>query len=91
MVDACLIGWGRPPDVIKMAIEGGEVDALRGAVQTLRAGVRSLVVESLGANLHLCLSLLESEGYRVGPRVASTPLHIANEFVARRNDAAVKP
>lgn len=54
----------RPPDVIKMDIEGGEAAALKGAVETLRRHRPVIFLATHGHELHReCSSLLSSIGY----------------------------
>lgn len=61
-----------PPDVIKIDIEGGEVDALKGAERTLRQRPPNLLIEVHSAALEeQCVAILDRHGYRptvVDPR-----------------------
>lgn len=53
------------PDFIKLDIEGGEADALRGAAHILRVRRPSLIVETHGADVEAaCLEILRGAGYR---------------------------
>lgn len=55
------------PDFIKIDIEGGELAALRGALQTLAGRRPNLLVEVHSAALESeCLALLCTEGYQPG-------------------------
>jgi hypothetical protein len=55
-----------PVDFVKVDVEGGEVDVLAGAEQTIRAHRPQLLVEIHNLdNLALCQELLNGWGYRV--------------------------
>jgi hypothetical protein len=55
----------RPPDFIKIDIDGGELDALRGGAQTLREHLPHLIVETHSKQLeHDCGNVLIDCGYR---------------------------
>ncbi|MGH2770168.1 MAG: FkbM family methyltransferase [Actinomycetota bacterium] len=57
---------GFVPDLIKIDIEGGELDALRGARRILAEGRPALIVETHSRSLEGgCRALLESYGYLV--------------------------
>lgn len=58
----------RPPDLIKMDIEGAEGAALRGAVETLKSHRPTILLATHGETVKgECLSLLTSLGYSVSP------------------------
>ena len=55
----------KAPDLIKMDIDGGEVEALKGMRETLSRRRPNLIVETHSADLeNSCLDLLEDVGYR---------------------------
>jgi FkbM family methyltransferase len=64
--DLCASGKVRPPNLIKMDIEGEETKALRGAKQTL-SSYRPIVLISLHGDeaRQQCPAILESLGYKV--------------------------
>jgi len=65
-IDALLADGLPPPDVIKMDIEGAEVDALRGAGQCLQQHRPLLFVATHGEDVHQqTLELLDDHGYSV--------------------------
>jgi FkbM family methyltransferase len=64
-LDAFLAAGKSPPDLIKMDIEGGEFDALNGALELLRAIRPVLLLSVHGAEQdEKCRALLLREGYR---------------------------
>jgi FkbM family methyltransferase len=76
----------RPPDVVKLDVEGGELEALRGASATLEAGaIRELFVEThptrlaeRGASEEELVSFLTDHGYAevwAAPRASEAHRH----------------
>lgn len=56
------------PHIMKMDIEGGEFDALRGALTVLRKARPTIFLATHGAEVHRsCLDLLRAQGYRITP------------------------
>jgi FkbM family methyltransferase len=72
-IDALLASGLPPPTFVKMDIEGGEADALRGGVQTFASNKPSLLLavhsETLAAE---CRRFLEDLGYQVSEMNAAT-------------------
>lgn len=67
-VDACIYGDKplRPPDVLKIDVEGAELDVLQGAERTIEDLHPAIFLEVHGTQLHAdCLKLLTAKGYRV--------------------------
>jgi methyltransferase FkbM-like protein len=57
-------GGNRPPQMIKMDIEGGEFAALLGAARVLRESRPLIFLATHGAEVHRdCLKLLRESGY----------------------------
>jgi FkbM family methyltransferase len=72
-----LDGLDRPaPDVVKVDVEGGELDVLEGAVERLRTARPIVFLEVHDDREAPCRALLASLGYRM------TPLGDARRFVA---------
>lgn len=68
----------KPPDVIKMDVEGAEVAALRGAHDTLATARPRVVLSTHGESLRrACYAVLSDLGYRVRPLRLGTEDHIA--------------
>jgi FkbM family methyltransferase len=73
-----------PPDLIKMDVEGGELDALRGAHRLLASVHPTLFVATHGRDLHrACCDLLVDLGYQVQPLNDRAQLETTDEIVAR--------
>jgi len=72
----------RPPDVIKMDIEGGELRALKGATQVLREGTPLILLATHGSVVHReCCALLASLGFSLVPLTAGAPLEQVDEVL----------
>jgi FkbM family methyltransferase len=71
-----------PPDVIKMDIEGGEVDALAGMRRTLAKHKPVIFLATHAPDLHTrCLTQLRELGYRI-ETIDGGPIETADEIVA---------
>jgi hypothetical protein len=76
----------RPPDVIKMDVEGGELRALQGAVRTLHVARPVIFLATHGAEVHdACVELLERAGYGLESLVEAED---RGELVARPSEAS---
>lgn len=67
-LDACVYGDApiRPPNVVKIDVEGAELDVLKGAMRTLSEFHPTLFIEVHGEQLHWdCHAFLEARGYKV--------------------------
>lgn len=70
-----------PPDVVKIDVEGSEIDVLRGAARLLREHGPTLIVELHETNVEVC-EILDGAGYAVenlegpGPVVDAGAVHI---------------
>jgi FkbM family methyltransferase len=72
-----------PPDVIKMDIEGAELEALRGAHAVLSRYKPEILLATHGSVIHReCLTLLSSLGYSVAP-LRGHDLLRTDELIAR--------
>jgi FkbM family methyltransferase len=72
-----------PPAAIKIDIEGGELDALRGARGILREHRPVLLLATHGAEVHAkCLEILDEEGYH-WQFLDATPNEAEMEMLAR--------
>lgn len=77
-IDAFAESLGRPIDLVKIDIQGGEVDALLGAEQTLRnRRVHNWIVETHGPQIHRpCAQIFERFSHRMlldAPKVEHQP------------------
>ena len=74
-LDALLASGDVPsPDVVKIDVEGAEVDVLAGACQLLGDTRPALILATHGADRHAaCLTVLAGHGYRVQV-IRETPL-----------------
>lgn len=67
-VDDCVYGERRlrPPKVLKIDVEGAELDVLQGAARAIAEFHPAIFLEVHGTELHAdCLVLLAAQGYRV--------------------------
>jgi len=73
------------PDVIKMDIEGGELQALKGATAVLCQGNPTVFLATHGPAVHReCCALLSTLGYHVEPLSAGADLEATDEVVATK-------
>jgi FkbM family methyltransferase len=81
-VDHLMRRGGRPPDLIKIDVEGEEHAVLEGAKETIRAAAPSFALSFHSDDLRArCISLLKSLGYEVFPLDAESE-ELAAEFAA---------
>jgi len=67
-LDDLLLKIGKNPDVIKIDVEGSEMQVLEGLQETLRKGVKCLMVEVHSEeNKAKAINFLKSLGYKVTP------------------------
>jgi FkbM family methyltransferase len=81
-----LVGSGQipPPDIIKCDVEGGEYDALRGGLVTLRDHAPLIFLATHGAEAHeRCCELLAELGYSI-ISMANAPIDNSDELIAAR-------
>jgi FkbM family methyltransferase len=90
-LDSWIAGAGQPPpNVIKIDIEGAEIGALRGMLQTLRSAGPTLIVELHSTGVAVA-DLLDSVGYEHEPVESELPTREAPWWVhvlARPRQAA---
>lgn len=73
----------RPPDIVKIDVEGGEADVLRGAQRLLQNHKPLIFLATHGPEVHTqCVELLISAGYRVSGVNGRTP-DVTDELVAQ--------
>ncbi len=65
-LDAVIAAGARPPDVVKLDVEGSEVAVLRGATRLLATRRPAIVCELHGTNAEVA-ALLEDAGYELEP------------------------
>ena len=81
--------FGRVPDVLKMDIEGGEVVALKGGVECLRACHPTVFLATHGRDLHVeCCKILTELGYGLSSVDPAVPIEMTDEIVASWTGAA---
>jgi FkbM family methyltransferase len=74
----------KPPNMLKIDIEGGETDMLRGAERTLRRLGPTIFLAAHGSqNRTDCLTILSALGYTLSA-IGSRDLANADEFLAQR-------
>ena len=67
-LDTCIYGEKhfRPPDVVKIDVEGAEMDVLRGASRAIAEFMPTVFLEVHGTQLHIdCKAFLIAKGYSV--------------------------
>src|SRR5258708_1806135 len=67
-LDSCVYGQKgfRPPNVVKIDVEGAELEVLKGASRTLAEFHPTIFLEIHGTQLHAdCLAFLHAKGYHV--------------------------
>ncbi len=79
----------RPPAVVKIDIEGGEVEALLGAQRTLSENRPRIFLSTHGPELHeRCCELLVSLGYELSP-IGAPSVEGTDEILAVRATATI--
>src|SRR5690606_26233032 len=69
-LDDFMSAEGAGPDVVKIDVEGAELDVLRGAADMLRDARPTVLLSTHGQDLHrACVDLLRGQGYRIAPIV----------------------
>jgi FkbM family methyltransferase len=82
--DLAAQGLLRPPDMVKIDVEGAEADVLAGAARTLAAHMPAVFLATHGAEVHAaCLSKLSALGYALHP-VGSGDIRTCDEIRAVR-------
>jgi FkbM family methyltransferase len=72
----------RPPSLLKIDIEGGEVECLHGAAQTIKSSRPIIFLATHGPGLQAaCVEMLAEWGYRVRPLDART-IEDSSELIA---------
>jgi FkbM family methyltransferase len=73
----------RPPNVMKIDIEGGELDALKGCVQTIEKYRPTIVLATHGPDVHRsCVQFLRERSYRL-ESLTTEPVDSTEELIAR--------
>jgi hypothetical protein len=76
-------GEVRPPDVMKIDIEGAEVAALQGAAQAIDKHRPAILLATHGPDAHQgCLQFLRERGYHLAS-LTSQPIESTAELIAR--------
>jgi Methyltransferase FkbM domain len=76
-------GQIRPPQVIKIDVQGKELDALRGAVRLIEANRPVILLATHEAEVHAeCLKFLRDRGYLL-ESLTVDPMEISAEILAR--------
>jgi FkbM family methyltransferase len=77
------VGQLRAPRVVKIDVEGAELEALRGAVRLMEAHRPVILLATHGAEVHAgCVKLLCDRGYRL-ESLTVDPMEISAEILAR--------
>lgn len=85
-IDAFVAATGRRPDVMKIDVEGEELEVLVGAEQTLSRVRPRILLEAHSADLsRSCTALLEAKGYRVQMPV-DRHARVGSQLVARHQN-----
>lgn len=80
-IDSFVAARGRPPDVMKIDVEGGELAVLRGAERVLKSARPTIFLATHEEKLHAkCCSYLDRLGYEVIPLDSKT-VNSAREVV----------
>jgi hypothetical protein len=67
-IDSFVEAGAKPPDVMKIDVEGGELAVLRGARRVLASARPIIFLATHGQDLHTrCCNYLEELGYKVSP------------------------
>lgn len=75
---------GLLPDIIKMDVEGAEMDVFRGAERIMKEGRPTIFLSTHSARLRTdCLALLKNLGYAIEPLVGTED---PDEFLAKPKD-----
>lgn len=82
-IDSLLAQGGiRPPSLIKIDVEGAEIECLRGAARTIRTSHPIIFLATHGTEPHgACVSMLAEWGYRISP-IDSRALKDSSEIIA---------
>jgi FkbM family methyltransferase len=73
----------RPPNVMKMDIEGGELEAFKGCAETIERYRPTILLATHGPEVHRsCLEFLRQRGYRL-ESLTTEPVESSEELIAR--------
>ncbi len=80
----------RPPDFMKIDIEGAEYDCLQGCIEIIRTARPVIFLATHGQEIHdLCLKFLDGLNYQVEP-LDERPVSSSEELIARPRSHAEK-